>query len=585
MKLPRALDAASALSIGGALALVGLAFPAGCAAPPAPVVAPAPTETSEAPPPPAPMPEAPKAHRFAVAAENETAARVALSTLEHGGNAVDAAIAGILTSGVVHPVSSGLGGGGFALVWDPKTRAVTMLDFRETAPRALKPNDLDHRTGLSDKKRGSLFGVPGEVAGLAELHARFGKLAFGDDVRPAAEVASAGFPVSGHLARTLKWNEPWVLRSPLASVFGAAGKLLPARETAKNPALAETLRRVAAEGKKAFYEGVIADDVVETAKAGGSRITRRDLNDYQVVERSPLRTTWEGYEVVTAPPESGGGLMVMETLSMHRKADLVAQGYGSGGYLHLMAETFRGAIADRVRHVGDPGFRKLDAMALASEARMKARRAQISLTRTTRAEKFGLHESGTTHLVVVDEEGRVVSITSTINDMFGSKLVARGGFVLNDELDDFSTASLERQFGIIPGRGPNSARGGARPASSMTPTLVLQGGAPVFALGGSGGLRIATATTQVLLARLAFDRSVADAVADPRIDPPPAGGLSVDPSLDPAQLEDLERRGEIVDTTRVNLSAVQAIGIGTRDGVRFLEPAADPRKGGAALVE
>jgi gamma-glutamyltranspeptidase/glutathione hydrolase len=524
-------------------------------------------------------------HRFAVAAESATAARVAREVLLRGGSAADAAIAGVLTSGVTHPVSSGLGGGGFAVVWDAKSRKISVLDFRETAPMGLKPGDYQKRDRLPENKRGVMFGVPGEVAGLSELHARFGRLAFGDDVRAAAEVAENGFPLSAHQARALRWVEPWVLRTPRFSMFAPAGALLGAKETVKNPALAATLRRLAAEGKAAFYQGAIAADILETARSAGSRITARELEEYRVVERAPLHTAWEGYEVFTMPPESAGGVMMLETLHMHPRAELAALGAGSGAYLHLLAETFRGAVSDRVRAIGDPAFVRTDVGALVSPARMRARRARISLTATTPAERFTLEDSGTTHLVVVDEQGTVVSITSTVNNMFGSRLVTRGGFVLNDQLDDFTTQPLERRFGIRPGFGPNSPRGGARPASSMTPTIVLKDGAPVLALGGSGGLRIPTATTQVLLAGLVFGRRMADAVADPRIDTPPTGGLTLDVSASAAVIADLSQRGEVVEATKPNYSAVQAIGIGVKDGARFLDPGADPRKGGAAIVE
>jgi gamma-glutamyltranspeptidase/glutathione hydrolase len=216
---------------------------------------------------------------------------------------------------------------------------------------------------------------------------------------------------------------------------------------------------------------------------------------------------------------------------------------------------------------------------------MKARRATISLTATQPAEKFPLEEGGTSHLVTVDEEGNVVSITSTVNNMFGCKLVTSGGFVLNDELDDFTSRAVEKRFGIRPGSGPNAPRGGARPASSMTPTIVVERGAPVLALGGSGGMKIATSSTQVLLANLVFGRSAADAVADVRIDTPPMGGLGIDPSAPPALVADLSHRGEVVDATKPFFSAVQVISIGVKDGARFLDAGADPRKGGAALVE
>ncbi len=542
-----------------------------------------PLATSPAPKVPEPVAPAPppRPHRFAVAAESATAARVALDILERGGSAADAAIAGALTSGVTHPVSSGIGGGGFAVVWDAKAREVRVLDFRETAPIGIRPSDYWKHV---EKKRGAWAGVPGEIAGLYDLHARWGKLAMADDVKAAADVAEGGFPLSAHMARALKWNEAWVRRSPRYAFFVPGGALLAAKETVKNPALAATLRRVAAEGRAAFYGGAIAEDVVETARAGGSHLTVRDLREYKVIERPPLRATWEGYDVYTVPPESGGGLMVLETLRMHSRAELAGLGQGSGAYLHVLAETFRGAVADRVRTIGDPAFVKVDAEALAAEARMRARRAQISLTSTRPAERFAFDEGGTSHLVVVDEQGDVVSITTTVNNMFGCRLVTGGGFVLNDELDDFTSQAIERRFGIRPGHGPNSPRGGARPASSMTPTIVLEAGAPVLALGGSGGMKIPTATTQVLLSRLVFGRGVADAIAEPRIDTPPTGGISIDPVVPQALLADLAQRGEVVDATKPSFSAVQAIAIGVKDGARFLDAGADPRKGGATLI-
>jgi gamma-glutamyltranspeptidase/glutathione hydrolase len=505
-----------------------------------------------------------------------------MGILSRGGSAVDAAIAGTLVGGVTHPVSSGIGGGGYAVVWDAKARQIRVLDFRETAPMGVKPSDYWKR---SEKKRGAWAGVPGEIAGLYDLHARWGKLSMADDVKAAADVAENGFVLSAHMARALKWNEAWVRSEPRYAFFAPGGALLPVKETVKNPALAATLRRVAAEGKAAFYRGTIAADIVETARAGGSHLTAKELADYQVIERTPLRTAWEGYDVYTMPPESAGGLMVLETLHMHRKAELAELGAGTGGYLHLLAETFRGAVSDRVRAIGDPAFVKSDAAALASPTRMRARRARISLTATTAAERFTLDEAGTAHLVTVDEVGNVVSITSTVNNMFGCKLVTEGGFVLNDELDDFSSSALERRFGIRPGSGPNSPRGGARPASSMTPTIVLEAGAPILALGGSGGMKIPTATTQVLLARLVFGQSAAEAVATPRIDTPATGGLTIDPGVPLELVADHAQRGEVVDATKPNFSAVQAISIGARDGVRFLDPGADPRKGGSALVE
>lgn len=579
----KAIHFRSAAPLLAAASLLVFGFPA-CVEPP-PRTPPAVVEPTREPEPPAPEPPRPKPHRFAVAAESAAAARIAMDVLARGGSAADAAVAGILASGVTHPVSSGLGGGGFAVVWDAGEKAVHVLDFRETAPIGLRPSELGKREGLPDRKRGVLVGVPGEVAGLAELHHRWGKLAFAEDVRPAAEAAENGFVVSAHQARALRWSEAWVKRTARYAFFAPGGALLGPRETAKNPALAATLRRLGAEGKAAFYEGAIADDVLATARAGGSRLTAEELRAYKVIERAPLHTRWEGHDVFTMPPPSAGGLTVLETLHMHGKADLAALGAGSGAYLHLLAETFRGALADRVRAVGDPAFHKIDVAALASRERMAARRAKIALDATTPAPRFRLDEHGTTHLVAVDAQGNVVALTSTVNDMFGARLVTAGGFPLNDQLDDFSTAAIEKRFGLRPGSGPNSPHGGARPASSMTPTVVLRDGAPVFSAGGSGGLRIPTATTQVLLAWLVFGRDPALAVADPRVDTPPAGGLYLDPGAPPEVVADLARRGEVVENTKPNFSAVQAVSIGVKDGARWMSAGADPRKGGSALVE
>jgi gamma-glutamyltranspeptidase/glutathione hydrolase len=582
----------STLAALGAVVLLVGAFPAACMEPPsiaAKATTPAPAtrtpldtgegDTDAA----APAPSKP--HRFAVAAENPTASRIAMDVLQKGGSAADAAIAGVLAVGVTQPVSSGLGGGGFAVVWDAQSKNITVLDFRETAPIGLRPSDYRNRSKLPESKHGVMFGVPGEVAGLVEIHKRWGKLAFADLVRGAADAAENGFPLSAHMARALQWNEAWVRKTPRFGMFAPGGKLAAPRDMIKNPALAATLRRIGAEGKSAFYEGAIAKDILETATGAGSRITAKELQSYRLIERGVLHTAWEGYDVFTMPLPSAGGLMVLETLHMHRKADLLALGYGSGAYLHLLAETFRGAVADRVRFLGDPAFVKADVEALASPARMQERRSLFSDMATTPAEKFPVSEAGTSHLVAIDEQGNMVSITSTVNNMFGCKLVTAGGFVLNDELDDFTRDTLEKRFAIPVGKGPNSPRGGARPTSSMTPTIVMQGGSPVFALGGSGGLRIATGTTQVLLAHLVFGRTPEQAVADPRLDTPPTGGLFLDPSAAPDVVTDLQKRGEVVETTKPNFSAVQAIAVSSRRGSRTIEAAGDPRKGGSGLVE
>jgi gamma-glutamyltranspeptidase/glutathione hydrolase len=586
--------AASALSALGGGALLVLGFPIACASIPnanSPrSLAPAEVASSVAQPGEVEVtssghedeqrPAEPKEDPIAVACENGSAAAAAMAVLRRGGHAADAAVAAVLAAGVAQPVSSGLGGGGFALVWDAATKRASVLDFRETAPLGLRANEHVAR-GTLETRPGVFVGVPGEPAGLAELHRRWGKLGFSEVVRPAEELAEHGFVVSPHLSRALGWNLKWLRRTPQLAALLHDGEAAPPGTTARNAPLAATLRRFASEGPGIFYDGALAEDIVQTARAGGSRMVAADLAQYRVVERAPLTTAWEGYEVVTMPPPSAGGVMLLETLRMHPKRELEALGIGTGAYLHILAETFRGAVADRMRFVGDPAFVKVDVEALTASDRMRARRAKIRLDKTTRAERFPLREEGTSHLVVVDRQGNVVSLTSTINGMFGAQLITKGGYPLNNELADFTLAPMAKRFGVL--RDPNAPRGGARPVSSMTPTLILKDGAPVLALGGSGGPRIATATSQVALAYLAFGQAPAAAIAAPRIETPAAGGLLVDPTLDEDVVRDLERRGEVV-IQKPSFSAVQVVAI-TQTTPRQLQAGADARKGGVALVE
>jgi len=524
----------------------------------------------------------PVADRFAVSAESPVAARAALDVLARGGSAADAAVAGLLVAGVAQPVSSGIGGGGFALYWDASSGSVTVLDFRETAPMGLRPSDYPDR--LRPKRgRGAMVGVPGEIAGLWEMHQRWGKLPFAELVEGAAERAEQGFELSHHMGRSLGWNEAWVLETPAyRGIFAPLGELLATGQVATNPALARTLRRIATEGRRAFYRGAVGRDVVATAQAAGSRMVMADLERYQVVERQPLRTTWAGREIYTMPPPSAGGLMMLQSLHLYEPEELRAWGHGTAVYYHMLAESFRASVADRIRYIGDPAYVKMDVARLVSRERMRERRALISPERTRRAESFPLCEAGTSHFVALDAEGNAVSVTSTINHMFGAKLVTRGGFPLNDELDDFTTESLERLFEAR--RRPNAPRGGARPVSSMTPTIAVQDGRAVLAVGGSGGTRIATSVSQVLLAQLAFGRQAEQAVGDPRIHTPADGGLLVDEAVSAETVAELRRRGEVIGAPRPNYSAVGLITVTESSGLVRIDAAADPRKGGLGLV-
>ncbi|HVU02747.1 MAG TPA: gamma-glutamyltransferase family protein [Polyangiaceae bacterium] len=517
----------------------------------------------------------------AVATESAEATRAALGILRSGGNAIDAAIAAALVAGVATPASSGLGGGGFAVVWSVKEAKVVALDFRESAPRAFDVEAFERRP-LPPAERGKAVGVPGEAKGLYELHARFGKLPWADLVKPAIGVAKAGFVVSPHLARTIAANVAKIApETALLDLFAPGGKPDAAGTRVKNPRLARTLERVAAEGPRSIYEGPIAAELVSAVARTGGALSQADLDAYRPVERVPLHVTFEGKDVYTMPLPSAGGFLLAETLGSVTREDLTNLGFGTSGYVHWIAEIFRGAFADRLRLAGDPAFEHVDLSALLDPKRLAERRRARSLQSTLPMEAIPVEEHGTHHLVVADELGNVVSLTTTVNNAFGAKLVAtESGIVLNDQLDDFTARAGVERFGLR--ESPNRARSLARPVSSMTPTLVFQDGKPLLAAGGSGGLGISVSVTEVLLARLVFGMPEAAAIAAPGFGIPLKDGtISLDSDAPPGLWKSLERRGETV-VLRTMPHAVQLVSFDAQGRKRAF---ADARKSGSAAVE
>jgi len=523
-----------------------------------------------------------KAARVAVATENVVSTREGLAELAAGGNAVDAIVRAALVAGIVSPSSSGLGGGGFAMVWRAATREPYVLDFRETAPAAIDAVAFEARP-FKPEERARATGVPGELAGLWQLQHDLGKRQWRDVALPAARVAELGFPVSQHLgnAAASPWSKLAATDAGLAGLFFPAGKPIAAGKSLKNPKLARTLRRLALQGKAPFYEGELGRELIATAQAKGGALSASDLRDYHPVSRQAIRVSWEGYDVYTMPLPSAGGLMLAETLGMYSKAELQRLGQGTGAYQHLLAEAMRGAVSDRLRFLGDPDFEKANVATLLEPARLARRRRGISAERTQALPRFQENEHGTHHLLVIDAEGNVASLTTTVNNAFGAKLTAaESGIVLNDELDDFTKAKDVAPFGMT--ESPNRPRAGARPVSSMTPTLVVRDGKVVFALGGSGGQLIATNVTQLLLARLVFGLPPDALVKLPRFAVPMAGPtLLLEPGAEKSLLDDLAWRGEVTQIMPQNPSAVQMIAVD--DGV--VSAASDPRKYGSALVQ
>jgi gamma-glutamyltranspeptidase / glutathione hydrolase len=520
--------------------------------------------------------------RVAVATENETATHEAMAELAAGGNAVDAIVRAVLVSGVVTPSSCGLGGGGFAMLWRAASREPYVLDFRERAPAAIDAAAFEARPFKADE-RARYSGVPGELAGLYQLQHSFGKHKWRDVVLPAAHVAQTGFVVSPHLGSVLASSWLKVARTDpnIASVFFPGGLAVAAGKQTKNPKLGRSLTQIANQGVTPFYEGALGQDLIATANSKGGALSASDLRDYRPIERKPIHVSWEGYDVYTMPVPSAGGLMVAQTLGTFSKAELQHLALGSGAYQHMVAEAMRGALSDRMRLLGDPDFEHVDVDALLDPKRIAARKRTISSERTHALPRFEENEHGTHHLLVVDADGNVASITTTVNTAFGAKLSgAKSGIVLNDELDDFTKQKDVQPFGLE--QSPNRPRAGARPISSMTPTLVVKDGKVVFALGGSGGQLIASNVTQLLLARLAFGLSPEALVNLPRFQVPTSGpSLRLEAGASDALKADLAWRGEIVAEMPEDTSAVQVIAIDD-SGV---SAAADPRKHGSAQTK
>ena len=539
-------------------------------------------------------PPSAEGYQLAVATDHAEATRAALDTIRAGGNAVDGAIAAALTLGVVAPTASGMGGGGFALVYIAKERKVVALDFRETAPEGVSTDGLSARGRDEDvARRGVAVGVPGEPAGLEWLSQHYGKRSLAEDAAPAVQVATNGFPLSQYQASVLQHVQHDVAASPeLTAEFVPGGSPLAFRSLVKRADLARTIAAYGARGAKAFYEGAVGEKILRAVHSTGGTMEPRDLVGYRVKERVPLSRTIDGRTIVTFPAPSAGGLMLLEVLSMYGatpQSPLAAMGFESSAYLHTLAEAMRGAVADRARFLGDPEAESEVGASIdraLEPAQLAARRARIEPNHTHAATEFRTHEQGTSHLLVSDAEGNVVSLTTTINDPFGAHLVAGDtGVVLNNQLDDFSTAQDVKPWGVV-GLGPNRPRPNARPVSSMSPVIVLENGLPVLALGGSGGSRIATGVTQAALARLVFGLDPSACVSAPRIH---VGGPSAELLLPSEVPEDvrsgLRARGEVVKDERYPFAAVNLIAWERRgNGARVLA-AADPRKQGFAAAQ
>ncbi|TYO62173.1 gamma-glutamyltransferase [Bradyrhizobium hipponense] len=467
-----------------------------------------------------------------VVAQEKISAQVGADILRRGGNAVDAAVATGFAMAVTYPRAGNIGGGGFMVIHSAARNEDIAIDYRETAPAAtttqifLGPDGKPDATKSRDSALG--IGVPGSVAGLALALEKYGSGQFtlAQLLEPAIALARDGFVLGDDIADTLPAWHRRLARWPSSAKIFSRPDGTPLREGDRlvQGDLAETLSAIAAQGSRGFYEGPVADKLAKAVSDAGGIMTSADLKAYQAVIRAPVRGTYRGYDIISMPLPSSGGVVLAETLNIIEGFQLAELKQGSPASLHLLIEAMKRAYADRARYLGDPAFVNAPIDTLIAKDYAARLRATISTSRATPSSKLvsagasPREGSNTTHFSVVDSSGNAVSNTYTLNFSYGLGLVAEGtGVLLNNELDDFTAAvGASNAYGLV-GFEPNLPGPGKRPLSSMSPTIVLKDGKPVLVTGSPGGSLIISTVLQVIVNVLDYRMDVAAAVAAPRL--------------------------------------------------------------------
>lgn len=538
-----------------------------------------------------------RAANYMVSTQGDAATKAGVSALRRGGNAIDAATAVSFAISVERPQSTGLGGGGFMLLHFASGAKTFAVDFREKAPAAAREKmfldakgevlpDISTDTPLSS-------GVPGLVAGVLEIQAKYGKLKLAEVLEPAIELAERGFPVYPDLAEALEDRKAVLALYPDSRkiFFRTDGTPLRTGDLLVQKDLANTLREIARGGRDAFYKGGIAEAIAASHKTHKGLITRKDLEAYNVVWREPVWGEYKGLRVASMPPPSSGGTHVIEILNILEGVDLANNGPNSPQAIHLTASAMQRAFADRASYLGDMDFVKVPVQGLVSKEYARKLRAGIhsNIATPSRDLKAGnpwpfhnpYESKQTTHFTVMDKEGNTVASTQTINTEFGSGLVAEGtGIVLNNEMDDFSAKpGALNAYGAV-GSRQNAIAPGKRPLSSMSPTIVFRDGKPVLALGTPSGTRIINCVTQTILNYFEHKLPLYESVASVRYHHQWAPDeIRVDPpGFSPTLTQKLRAMGHSVRVASLGCQ-VNAI---AREGSQ-LHGVADPRGEGMSL--
>ncbi len=463
-----------------------------------------------------------------IVSASKIASEVGIQILKKGGNAIDAAVAVGFALAVTYPAAGNIGGGGFMVIHFNNGKS-TSIDFREKAPMYSHEkmyldsngNFLPH---LSQEGETS-SGVPGSVAGLIYALEKYGTLPLREVIKPAIKLAEKGFILDYRLAQSINAFYSDFIRYPSSmKIFTKNGSKFEEGDRFIQKDLAKTLKLISKKGRDGFYKGEVADKIVNQMRNSGGLITYEDLENYKVVEREPIISTFKGYKVVTMGPPSGGGVILLQSLNLLENFEFNKDEWNSSSYIHKLVETFKYAYADRSKHLGDSDFYPVPLIELLNKDYAQRIFAQIGEYATPSSQisptEFPKYDESqeTTHYSVIDKFGNAVSVTTTINSAYGAKVVVDGaGFLLNNEMDDFSAKPGEpNQFGLT-GSEANKIEPGKRMLSSMTPTIVLKDDKAVLILGSPGGSTIPTAVLQVVLNYLVFGMQVQAAVNSPRI--------------------------------------------------------------------
>jgi len=529
-----------------------------------------------------------------VTSASKLASEAGVEALKAGGNAVDAAVATAFALAVTWPSAGNIGGGGF-MVYHGDDGHATTFDFREKAPLAATERmylSLDGNVVDNSNHIGPLaVGVPGTVAGLWKAHQELGSLPWADLVAPAVKLARDGISINYSLYNGFARSKPRFDQYPssAAKFFKADGSLYELGETWRQPNLAHTLELIQNNGADGFYKGENAERLAGFMADIGGIITEEDLLKYESQEREPIRGTYRGYDIVSMPPPSSGGVVLVEMLNILEGFDLADMGHNSADYLHVLTETMRRAYADRAEHLGDPDFNEgMPLQRLMDKDYAATLRASIDMDEASEsrpADFAQIYESEeTTHFSIVDKEGNMVSMTYTLEFGYGSGIVVEGGgYLLNNEMGDFNAVpGVTTSRGLI-GTAPNLVEPEKRPLSSMTPTIVAKDGKPIFTAGSPGGKTIINTTMQVIVNVIDHEMNIAQSVEAGRIHHqwlPDVTSIEAG-SLSPDTVRLYEEKGHRV-TERGGQGAAMAVYHDRENGL--FEGAADSRRGDGAAV-